>query len=82
MYLSMFSPRMAGGGGGWGGDGHTLGIRQPKQSLPLGIWQTTLAQGRRHLRCFSEKTEEIMKLCLNLKARHMDRELEIFSKQW
>ena len=53
MHLSMFPHRM-----GWGGR-HILGIRQPKQSLPSGIWQTTLAQGR-HLRCFSEKTEEIM----------------------
>ena len=49
----MFSPRMGGGGG----------IRQLKQSLPLGIWQMILAQ-ERHLRCFSEKTEEVMKLCL------------------
>ena len=38
-------------GGGESG-GHTLGIRQPKQSLPSGIWQTTLAQGR-DLRCIS-----------------------------
>ena len=30
---------------GWGGDGwDTLGIRQSKQSLPPGIWQTTLAR--------------------------------------
>ena len=33
------------------GGGHTVGIRRPKQSLPSGLWQTTLAQGR-HLRCF------------------------------
>ena len=42
--VSMFSPR-----GGWGG-GDTLGIKQPKQSLPLGIRRTTLAQGQ-DLRC-------------------------------
>ena len=32
--------------------GDTLGIRQLKQSLPPGIWQTTSAQGR-NLRCLS-----------------------------
>ena len=34
------------------GCGHTLGIRQPKQSLPSGIRQTTLAQWW-DLRCIS-----------------------------
>ena len=34
------------------GGGDTLGIRQPKQTLPSEIWQTTLAQGQ-DLRCLS-----------------------------
>ena len=51
----------------------TLGIRLPKQSLPSGIGQTTLAEGR-DLRCFSEKISK--KVCLNLKARPGGKELD------
>ena len=57
-------------GGGWGlGQAYSGDYTAKTVTLPSGMRQTTLAQGR-HLRCFSEKTEEIMKLCL-----HMGREL-------
>ena len=57
LHLSMFFHK---GGGGEGvfpqrreeDGGHTLGIRQPKQSLPSGIWQMTLAKAQ-DLRCIS-----------------------------
>ena len=68
MQLSMFSSRI-GEGGGEGGRAYSGDYTAITVTLPSGIWQTTLAQGR-HLRCFNEKTEEIIKLCL-----HMGREL-------
>ena len=48
-----------------GGGVHTLGMRQPKQSLPSGIWQTTLAQGG----TLDVSARKLKKLCLILKAR-------------
>ena len=42
------------------GGGDTLGIRQPKQSLPPGICQTTVAQGRVPKMSRLQNIEEIM----------------------
>ena len=65
-------PPQLGGGWGWGGGrwlAYSGDYTAKTVTLPSAILQTTLAQGW-HLRCFSEKTEEIMKLCL-----HMGRQL-------
>ena len=65
MHLSMFSPM--GGGGSWRA---YSGDYTAKTVLALGNLTDDSGTGAAP-RCFSEKTEEIMKLCLNLKARHM-----------
>ena len=67
MHLSMFSPRIPQGAEGEVA-GILWGLHSQNSHCPREF-------DRRHLRCFSEKTEEIVQLCLNLKARHMGREL-------
>ena len=72
MHLSMFSPRT---GGTWGEESLRAYSGDYTAKTVTALGNLTDEFDRRHLRCFSEKTEEIMKLCLNLKARHMGREL-------